>query len=134
MKIKNIQNILKVPAVLCLTGITTALFTVSVSAQNAELDTFQDTLISIQGIVNTTTIILVGIAFLFFFWNLGRYILKGGEEKDKARSGMIWGIIAIVVLTSLWGIIAFVRSLVGIEGGTSNDISIPDVTIRPSNN
>ena len=132
MKIKNIQNILKVPAVLCLTGITTALFTVSVSAQNAELDTFQDTLISIQGIVNTTTIILVGIAFLFFFWNLGRYILKGGEEKDKARDGMVWGIIAIIVLTSLWGIIVFVRNLAGIEAGVSNDIPLPGVTF-PSN-
>ena len=103
------------------------MFTVSVSAQNAALTPFQSTLNSTQNIVNLMTIILVGVAFLFFFWNLGRYILKGGEEKDKARSGMIWGIIAIVVLTSLWGIIVFVRRLVGITAGTSNPVTVPGV-------
>ena len=82
-------------------------------------------------IVNSATIVAVSLAFLFFFWNLALYILRT-DEKDDAKKKMIWSLIAILIITSLWGIIVFLRGVLGIENQTSNDITLPGVIIRDS--
>ena len=41
---------------------------------------------------------------------------------------MGWSVLAIVVITSLWGIIAFVRGVIGIDAGQSNNVEIPTTT------
>lgn len=91
---------------------------------------------AVGGVVNTTTIVIVALAFLFFFWYLAVFILKSGDDEaqKKAKARMIYSIVAIVVITSLWGIIAFVRSIVGIGAGEDEAINaIPRVEVRDSN-
>ena len=78
-------------------------------------------------LVNLVTTIVVSAAFLFFFWNLVVYIRSSGDEqKEQAKSRMIWSVLAMVVITSLWGIIGYVRSVAGV--GTGEDARGP-VTI-----
>jgi predicted PurR-regulated permease PerM len=51
---------------------------------------------------------LIAFAFLFFLWNVVRYFIIGGsnsESQEKARTLALWGILAFVVIFSLWGII-----------------------------
>ncbi len=64
------------------------------------------------GILNflSSTIIpfLLAIAGLVFFWNIARFFIIGGdntESQEKARSHALWGIIAFVIILSLWGIV-----------------------------
>ena len=82
------------------------------------------------GIVNTASAIVVALAFLYFFWNLGLYILRAGDEQEKAKKGMIWGLIAVVVLTSLWGLIGFIRGVFGFDAGQANNIELPQVDFQ----
>ena len=51
---------------------------------------------------------LIAIAFLFFIWNMARYfIIQGGEEESrrKAKQNAIYGILAFVIILSIWGIV-----------------------------
>ena len=112
-----------------------ALFTLSffsiagVSAQNKALDPITGTIESVGNIVNLAVIITVSLAFLFFFWYLVRYVLheSDADAKEKAKKGMIWSVVAMFVITSVWGLIAFIRALVGVDAGTAEDIQIPGV-------
>ena len=58
---------------------------------------------------NTVVIpLLFALAFLFFIWNATRYFIIGGanpEEQKKAKSLALWGIIAFVLMVSIWGIV-----------------------------
>ncbi len=66
---------------------------------------------SIIGLINTIIPVLVTIALVIFFIGLIRYIYKSsdahghGADKDL----ILWGLIALFVLVSVWGILAIVR-------------------------
>lgn len=85
-------------------------------------------------LVGLTTTIAVSLAFLAFFWNLFQYVrASGDDQKEEAKSKMGWSVLAIVVITSLWGIIAFVRGVLGIDSSAeSNNIEIPITKFKKS--
>ncbi len=55
--------------------------------------------------------IAFGLGLLAFFWGLAKYVYHADsdEERKKGKSVMIWGIVAIFVMASLFGIIAFLQ-------------------------
>lgn len=61
---------------------------------------------------------LLVIATLFFVWNVTRYFIIGGaneESREKARQLALWGILAFVLITSLWGIVMLVVNGLGLD-------------------
>jgi uncharacterized membrane protein YidH (DUF202 family) len=49
---------------------------------------------------------LISLAVVWFIWNVIRYVMSQDEEgKGKAKSQMIWGIVAIAVMVSVWGVV-----------------------------
>ncbi len=72
----------------------------------------QTLLLMIFGFLNGIVIPLIfAIAVLFFVWNATRYFIIGGaneDDQEKARRLAIWGILAFVVITALWGIVALI--------------------------
>ena len=59
---------------------------------------------------------LIGIAIAVFLWGVLRYIFaKEGAAQKEARQYMLWGIIAIAVMVSVWGLVAILQGLVGIN-------------------
>jgi len=52
--------------------------------------------------------IAITLALLFFIWGLAQFILASGDEEKKkeGKQRMIWGIIALFVIVSVWGIVA----------------------------
>ena len=86
-------------------------------------------------LVNLATTIAVSLAFLYFFYNLFKYIRTGDAEgKEEAKGKMGWSLLAIIVITSLWGIIAFVRAVVGVDDGSTakTNVFVPGIDIRKS--
>lgn len=64
--------------------------------------------------------VLVTLALLGFFWGLVQYIWGGAESKEKGRDRMIWGVIALFVMVSVWGLVALIGNTFGIQrGGTT---------------
>lgn len=58
-------------------------------------------------LIDQALIVVVALALLFFLWGLMKFILNAdNEEKRKeGKSVMIWGIIALFVMISVWGIV-----------------------------
>lgn len=57
-----------------------------------------------------------GLCLLYFFWGVAKYIGKAGSDKgaEEGKSTMVWGVIALFVLFSVWGIIRFIVGEIGI--------------------
>ncbi len=74
---------------------------------------FQDLVAYITcNIQNFIIPLIFAIAILFFVWNVVQYVISDSEEaKTKGRDHMIWGVIALAVMITVW-------QLVGILGGT----------------
>lgn len=88
--------------------------------------TIQGVLSNISNILNLLTPILITVAVLYFFWGLIEYIRGGTEEKEKGRSTMVWGIIALFVMVSVFGLIQLVGNTLGIrQGGGVNIPQLP---------
>lgn len=80
-------------------------------------------------LVNTALPILVGLALLAFFWGLVRFIFSAGDA-EKAKEGksiMIYGVIALFVMTAIWGIVNFLATDLGVNNGTVQQIQVPTV-------
>jgi hypothetical protein len=87
----------------------------------AQLTGVKDLIKAIGGLINPLIGILVGVALLVFFWGLVRFIFRVGGDKEAVEEGkriMIWGLIALFVMISVWGIIAFVQGEL-LPGGNS---------------
>ena len=74
----------------------------------------------IQGIGRLIRIlipIVAGLALLYFFWGLAKFILHSDSDEARAegKKVMMWGIVALFVLVSIWGIIQYMRSEVGVD-------------------
>lgn len=86
------------------------------SAQSV-LDDFGD-------IISIATPIVVALALLFFFWGLAMYIMNSGDEEKKAegRNIMLWGIIALFVMVSVWGLVQMLSNTFGVDADITADI------------
>ena len=75
-------------------------------------------------------VIGVGIALLGFFWGLAMFIFSAGAgdegKRAEARSIMIYGVIALFVMVSVWGLVGFLGNTVGITPGQTSG-TIPSV-------
>ena len=95
-------------------------------AQGLQFGTISGTLNSFKGVLNTLTTVIIGLALVFFFWGLAKFILAAGEEeaKDEGKRIMGWGILAFVIMIGIWGIVNF---LISIFGNTTTAPPIPQV-------
>jgi len=69
------------------------------------------------------------LAVIYFFWGLAQYIIKSGNEeaRTEARNIMIYGIIILFVMLSVWGLVGLVGSTFGVGQGGSAGGLIPTV-------
>jgi len=74
---------------------------------------------SITNIIEKIIPLLVGVAVLIFIWGVLKYILAGSDDASKrteARGFMIWGIVAIFVMVSVWGLVGILQKASGVSG------------------
>jgi uncharacterized membrane-anchored protein len=85
---------------------------------------------TIGGVVNLLVPLTSTLAVVFFFYGLAKFILNSGDEEKRkeGKSIMIWGILAMFVLVTIWGIIAFMQTSLGNDQApTVNDVTLPAV-------
>ena len=102
-----------------------------VFGQAASNFTVLDTFVANLGtLLNNLIPILVTLAVIFFFWGLALFIFSAGDEtgREKGKSIMLWGIIALFIIVSIWGIIAVLQNIFGVDG-TKTSIPVPKVGV-----
>ncbi|MDP2641869.1 MAG: hypothetical protein Q8P21_01070 [bacterium] len=85
---------------------------------------------SVGRLVDLALPIVVAIALLGFFWGRVKFIFAQGDEtaKEQGKHIMLWGIIALFVMVSVWGLVRFIGNAFGINQGDS--IIVPTVPLR----
>lgn len=110
---------------LTLTGATAMLLTPALAlAQFGDVDLF---IIELGIFINTTLIpILLAVAFLVFIVGAVRFFLIAGDEYDdnkkKGKALMFYGIIAFVLIVSVWGIVRLFADGLGFDNDRINNI------------
>jgi hypothetical protein len=61
--------------------------------------------------------LIFALAMVMFIWGVVQYVINTDEEakKQKGKMFMIWGIIALTVMTSVWGLVGIVGNTFGIK-------------------
>jgi succinate dehydrogenase/fumarate reductase cytochrome b subunit len=82
---------------------------------------FTSAITNIGNIINLLLPITVAAALLFFFYGLAKFVLNAGDEdaRSEAKQMMIWGVVALFVMVSVWGLVSFLGSIVGVGQGQS---------------
>lgn len=60
--------------------------------------------------------LVVGLIILFFAWRTGTFILDAGnkEVRANARRFFVWSIVAVLVASTIYGILSFILSEIGL--------------------
>jgi hypothetical protein len=77
----------------------------------------EGTMSVVSRLVNGAVGLLITLAILVFFWGIIRYIFGGGgTAKSEGLKYMLYGIITIFVMVSIWGIVALLQNTFGVGG------------------
>ncbi len=91
--------------------------------------TFQDVLCYITKIINNTVIpLMFALATAMFVWGVINFFIINADEESKKAQGrqfMIWGVIALAVMLSVWGLVGILSSTFGFDGSVLPQVTPP---------
>ena len=69
-------------------------------------------------IINPLILFLFALAVVYFLYGLLEFIINQANEEKKTsgKSHMLWGILGITIMLSVWGIIGFILKTFNISG------------------
>ena len=73
----------------------------------------------LQDVISPAVWLLMTVSFLYFLWGIVSYIWKGNSStarEDGARH-MLWGIVGIAIMISVFGIMHFIFGTITTVGG-----------------
>ncbi|OHA00467.1 MAG: hypothetical protein A3C07_01260 [Candidatus Sungbacteria bacterium RIFCSPHIGHO2_02_FULL_47_11] len=85
---------------------------------------------NILAALNLVVTIVFILAVIVFGWGIVKLIVAAGDpgKIKEAKGFLIWGVIGIAILASIFGIIQFLQQYIGISSGTQ-PIQPPGVTL-----
>ena len=94
-------------------------------AQSPNAEPVKSVLTNFLAFLNKVTPTLIALAFVVFGWGVIKLITAGEDPKKTtdAKGILTWGIIAIFILASMFGIILFIKMYIGIPG--NRPVQIP---------
>jgi hypothetical protein len=98
-------------------------------AGGPDLSYLTNTVGGIGGLVETAVPVLIALGLLGFIWGLVTFIFSSGNEdaKEEGKRKMIWGIITLFVIVSVWGLVGLLNQVSGVQQGTG--FVIPDTNL-----
>jgi hypothetical protein len=63
--------------------------------------------------------LLIGVALLVFVWGVVMFMVSNDDRaRGEGKRRMVWGVIGLFVIVSVWGLVALLGTLLGIRGAT----------------
>jgi len=81
----------------------------------------------VQVIISAIIPVLIGLALLAFMFGVLKYIFG---KKEEGKTTMLWGIVALFVMTSVWGLVSIVRTTI-VPDGATNQLRSQDIPQAP---
>ncbi len=108
-------------------------FALPVFAFAATAQSFNTLLVKFNSILNAIIPFIIAIAVVFFIWGVFQYMIAGDEDKKKEAKGMIlYGIIGIFVMVSVYGLVNILVRTLDLENSIIPG-TIPTVPTRANN-
>jgi hypothetical protein len=88
----------------------------------AALDGVKGLLTALKDILNLVVPVLLLLSVIYFFWGVGQFILHdAGNDKtrEEGKKKILWGIVALFVFVSIWGILGWIGDVIGIPISSS---------------
>ena len=74
---------------------------------------------NIKQILNGVIPIIIALAVVYILWGIVQSFIQGGEEERKAgHMKILYGIIALFIMVSIWGLVNILVNTAGLQGGT----------------
>ncbi len=83
-----------------------------------------DVINDLKGIINAIIPLLISIAVLTLIWGIVKFVTSAGDE-EKRKEGkdlMIYGIIGLFIMVSIWGLVGVLVSTFGLGEGSAPDL------------
>lgn len=87
-----------------------------------------DVLGTIKTLLDTIVPILIVLALIYFIYGVAKYITSSGDAEGQAgaRNVMIWGIIALFAIVSVWALVGILQTTFT-GGGSGTTPVLPTV-------
>lgn len=87
----------------------------------------------IQNLLAKIVPIIFVLGLLVFFWGLAKFVFSAGNEDAIAEGKKLifWGIIALFIMASIWGIIVVLRTTFGVDMPLSPSQGQDDTRDKP---
>jgi uncharacterized RDD family membrane protein YckC len=79
----------------------------------------------IEAIINPALMLLFTVGFFFFVFGIVEFmneIRKGGDGR-AGKQHMLWGVVGMVIMSSIWGIMGLINSTFGLGIDFSNPLN-----------
>ena len=88
----------------------------------AAFERLKDLLRDFKSLLDLLVPITFALALIFFFYGIAQFIRNAGETKthEAGKNKIIWGIVGLFVMVSIWGIIRYLGDSLGIETNIRN--------------
>jgi hypothetical protein len=80
---------------------------------------FGDVVMIVVNLIRSVIPVIIAFAVIAFFWGMLKFMRSlSGDTKgiESGKSFMIWGLIALFVLFSVWGILGLLSTSAGFGG------------------
>lgn len=80
-------------------------------------------------IINPLIVLLFALAMVYFIYGLVRYLLSPDNEevRKSSKTSMLWGIIGMFIMVSVFGILSLIMNTIGVKDITVNST---DITVK----
>lgn len=74
--------------------------------------TFAELVTLITDLIRTLVSVLIGVGLVIFLWGIVKYIYQSANTKARGygRDMMVWGLVALFVMVSVWGILGMAQT------------------------
>jgi len=114
--LKKVSWVTIIPSVLFVVPLVSYAAPVCESYIPGRLREFKDFVCLFVDLISVSIPVIVGLMLLVFFWGLAKFIFRvGGDEKavDEGKRIMLWGVVALFVMVSVWGLVNFLVDAFG---------------------
>jgi Kef-type K+ transport system membrane component KefB len=107
---------------------------VSASAQSQQLNNINDVAGRATNIGTLVIELAISLAVVWIIVSVVRYLIAGGEEgRTKGRDAIIWGVVGLFVILSIWGLVFLLTNSFKTQNATpTNEIKNVSNLPQPS--
>jgi|CXWL01.1.fsa_nt_gi heme/copper-type cytochrome/quinol oxidase subunit 4 len=84
------------------------------------MKTIQENTVAFIKFINEFAVpVIFALAFIFLLFGIFRYFIAGGANEEKRQDGVkfvTWGIVALAIMVSLWGLVNLLVNSLGFGG------------------